>query len=84
VTVIVQPAGGAQLTGMMMSALRLSPGERAVCGLLLAGLPTKVIAAELSLSVHTVEDRLKVIFAKAGVSSRQELVARLNPADAAC
>jgi DNA-binding NarL/FixJ family response regulator len=36
----------------------------------------------MSLSTHTVEDRLKVIFAKAGVASRQELVARLNPAGA--
>jgi DNA-binding CsgD family transcriptional regulator len=80
VTVIVTPASGGELTGMMMSALRLSPGERAVCEHLLAGLPTKVIAAEMSLSAHTVEDRLKVIFAKAAVASRQELVARLNPA----
>jgi DNA-binding CsgD family transcriptional regulator len=82
VTVIVTPASGGELTGMMMSSLRLSPGERAVCEHLLAGLPTKVIAAEMSLSVHTVEDRLKVIFAKARVASRQELVARLNPAGA--
>lgn len=81
-TVIVQPASGVELTGMMMSSLRLSPGERAVCELLLAGLATKVIAAEMSLSTHTVEDRLKVIFAKAGVASRQQLVARLNPAGA--
>jgi DNA-binding CsgD family transcriptional regulator len=80
VTVIVAPASGGELTGMMMSSLRLSPGERAVCERLLAGLPTKLIAAEMSLSTHTVEDRLKVIFAKAGVASRQELVARLNPA----
>lgn len=80
VTVIVQPTSGVELTGITMSALRLSPGERAVCELILAGLPTKAIAAEMSLSPHTVEDRLKVIFAKAGVASRQQLVARLNPA----
>jgi DNA-binding CsgD family transcriptional regulator len=79
-TVIVQPAGGGELTGILMRSLRLSPGERAVCELLLAGLPTKAIAAEMSLSPHTVEDRLKAIFAKAEVTSRQELVAHLNPA----
>ncbi|MBS1679033.1 MAG: hypothetical protein JST08_16775 [Actinobacteria bacterium] len=79
-TVTVQPAGGAELTGILMRSLRLSPGERDVCELLLAGLPTKAIAAAMSLSPHTVDDRLKIIFAKAGVTSRQELVARLNPA----
>jgi DNA-binding CsgD family transcriptional regulator len=79
-TVTVQPAGGGELTGILMRSLRLSPGERAVCELLLAGLPTKAIATEMSLSPHTVEDRLKAIFAKGEVTSRQELVARLNPA----
>jgi DNA-binding CsgD family transcriptional regulator len=84
VTVVVQPAVGPQLTRIVMRALALSPGERAVCDLLLAGMSTKAIAAELGLSPLTVQDRLKPIFAKAQVGSRQELVARLNPAGAEC
>jgi DNA-binding CsgD family transcriptional regulator len=45
--------------------------------LLARGLSTKEIAAELCISAHTVNDHIKVIFTKAGVSSRGELVARL-------
>jgi DNA-binding CsgD family transcriptional regulator len=82
VTIVVQPAVGSQLTRIVMRSLGLSPGERAVCELLLAGMSTKAIAAELHLSPLTVQDRLKTMFAKAEVGSRQELVARLNPPDA--
>ncbi len=45
--------------------------------LLARGLSTKEIAAEMCLSAHTVNDHIKVIFTKVGVSSRGELVARL-------
>jgi predicted transcriptional regulator len=38
---------------------------------------TAEIADELFLSAHTVRDHVKAIFAKVGVSSRGELVARL-------
>ncbi|MBT8241151.1 MAG: helix-turn-helix transcriptional regulator, partial [Acidimicrobiia bacterium] len=41
------------------------------------GIGTKEIAAELSISVHTVRDHLKSIFDKANVNSRGELVAGL-------
>ena len=45
--------------------------------LLARGLTTKDIAAELSLSPHTVRDHVKAIFEKAGVNSLGELVANL-------
>jgi len=38
---------------------------------------SKEIAAELSLSAHTVRDHVKAIFRKCNVNSRGELVARL-------
>jgi DNA-binding CsgD family transcriptional regulator len=79
VTVVAQPATGAELANIMMRSFGLSPGERAVCELLVSGLSSKAIAARLCLSPYTVQDRLKVVFAKAGVRSRHELVARLNP-----
>jgi len=41
------------------------------------GLSNQEIAAELFLSSHTVRDHLKAVFAKVGVGSRGELVAKL-------
>jgi DNA-binding CsgD family transcriptional regulator len=45
--------------------------------LIARGLPTNEIARRLYLSPHTVQDHLKAVFAKVGVRSRGELVARL-------
>jgi DNA-binding CsgD family transcriptional regulator len=41
------------------------------------GLPTDAIARRLHISSWTVQDHLKAIFEKVGVSTRGELVARL-------
>ena len=41
------------------------------------GLCTAAIAAKLYLSSYTVQDHLQAVFAKLGVSSRGEVVARL-------
>ncbi|MEQ9337895.1 MAG: helix-turn-helix transcriptional regulator, partial [Miltoncostaeaceae bacterium] len=80
VVVIVQPVAGAQLAGLWMQALGFTPGERQVLDLVLAGRSTKEIASGLHLSPWTVQDRLKGVFARAGVRSRRELVARLTGA----
>jgi DNA-binding NarL/FixJ family response regulator len=55
----------------------LTEREVEIVLLLARGLGTKDIAAELSLSAHTVRDHVKTIFDKAGVNSRGELVARV-------
>ena len=65
------------LVPILLEYFGMTEREAEVVFLVARGLSTKEIAAELCLSTHTVNDHLKVIFSKAGVSSRGELVARL-------
>ena len=51
---------------------------REVARLVIDGLSTEDIAAALFISIHTVRDHLKMIFAKMGVSRRQDMVATLT------
>jgi len=79
VAVVIEPVGGDQLVGLLMTAYGLSPREREVCHQVMAGHSTADIAAQLFISVNTVQDHLKAVFAKVAVHSRGELVARLRP-----
>lgn len=55
----------------------LTPRERDVVALLLAGASTRHIASQTQLTVGTVHTYLKRIYPKLGVRSRVELVARM-------
>jgi DNA-binding CsgD family transcriptional regulator/Tfp pilus assembly protein PilF len=55
------------------SALDLTDREGDVASLVAAGLTNKEIAAQLYLSVNTVEYHLRNVFAKLGISSRRQL-----------
>jgi DNA-binding NarL/FixJ family response regulator len=55
---------------------RLSHREEEVLRLLLTGYRNVDIAAELTISVHTVEYHISRLFAKLGARSRWELIAR--------
>ncbi len=59
----------------------LPPRCRLVLLQLLAGRPRKEIAADLSISIHTVNDYLKQIFRHFGVQSQIQLIARFRNGD---
>jgi DNA-binding CsgD family transcriptional regulator len=60
------------------SHLSLTPQERAVARLVAGGLSNRQVAAELVLSVKTIEYHLSNTYAKLGVSSRSQLAATLG------
>ena len=56
----------------------LSPREQDVADLLLDGFRVEEIAKELCISVHTVRNHRKALYAKLGVGSQVELLARFR------
>lgn len=76
--VTISRASGADLLGLLLKAHGVTSREEDVCHEVLAGQPTSGIAARLDISPYTVQDHLKSLFAKFGVRSRAELVARLS------
>lgn len=77
VAVMIEPARPGDITHILLESYGLTQREAEIVMLIARGLATKDIAAELSLSAHTIRDHIKTIFCKAGVSTRGELVARL-------
>ncbi len=74
------PAAGAPATSLAdlprlsMATLGLTPRQTDVLSLLLKGLPNKLIARELSVSVDTVKDHVAAVLRALGVSSRTQAV----------
>ncbi len=60
-----------------MSVYGLTEREQEVTRLVLQGDSTSEIAAHLVVSPHTVQQRLKAVFAKTGVRSRRDLVGKV-------
>jgi DNA-binding CsgD family transcriptional regulator len=75
--VTLEPAGPHELAPLIADAYGLTGRERAVTQLVALGLATDAIADRLQVSPWTVQDHLRSIFQKVGVSSRGELVARI-------
>lgn len=63
--------------GDALARTPLTPREREVVALLLSGASTRDIADSTGLTVSTINTYMKRIFAKLGVHSRVELVARI-------
>lgn len=77
VALVLEPATPADLAVLVAESYGLTPRELQITQLTARGMSTAEIATALFISPHTVRDHLKAIFAKAGVSSRGALVARL-------
>jgi DNA-binding CsgD family transcriptional regulator len=77
VAIVLEPASGRQSATLRLEAHGATAREREVATLLARGMANADIAAELVVSPHTVEDHVKSLFEKLGVSSRQELVAHV-------
>jgi two-component system nitrate/nitrite response regulator NarL len=60
-----------------LASLGLSPREKEIVRLVARGLPNKAIAKVLDISLWTVATHVRRVFAKVGVSSRAEMIARI-------
>ena len=77
--VVIEPATATRPTEQWETLARfgLSPRECDVAAAVIRGWTNGEIAAELGVSPHTVQDHLRGVFAKVGVSSRQQLAGRV-------
>jgi DNA-binding CsgD family transcriptional regulator len=75
--VTLEPARASELVELIADAYGITAREREVTELIAQGMPNAEIAARLYMSPYTVQDHLKAVFEKLGVSSRGQLVARL-------
>jgi DNA-binding CsgD family transcriptional regulator len=77
--ITLAPATPEEAVTALGRACELTPREEELVKQLLRGASTRALAATLFISPHTVQDHFKSIFAKLGIGSRRELVARLLP-----
>ena len=77
VSLVVEPTRPHELAEVIAAAYGLSAREREVARLALTGHSNKEIAEALWLSPWTVQDHLKKVFVKLGVSGRAEMTARM-------
>src|SRR3954452_761836 len=75
--VVIEPAKASEVAPLIVEAYELTPREVDVTRALARGLTTVEIARALHLSRYTVQDHLKSVYEKAGVSSRGDLVAKM-------
>ncbi|AET59793.1 LuxR C-terminal-related transcriptional regulator [Paenibacillus terrae] len=69
-----EPAKASEMLPLMAEMFAWSERERQIVRLIVQGFSTRELASALHISAYTVQDHLKAIFLKTGVSSRRELV----------
>jgi DNA-binding CsgD family transcriptional regulator len=77
VAVVIERTPRSDLVSLVLAAHGLTARESEVAGHVLLGLSTQDVSEVLGISEYTVQDHMKAIFDKTGVSSRKELAARL-------
>lgn len=77
VAIVLERTASPQTTAIRLETHGVTAREREIANLLAHGLTNPEIATRLVLSLYTVQDHIKNLFEKTGVSSRQELVARI-------
>ncbi len=77
VAIVLERSATPHTTALRLEAHGVTAREREIATLIAQGLSNPEIAAALVLSHYTVQDHIKSLLEKTGVSSRQELVARI-------
>ncbi len=77
VAVVLERATGARSATVRLEAFGATAREREIATLLARGLSRAEMAEALVVSPYTIEDHVKSLYEKLGVSSRQQLVARV-------
>jgi DNA-binding CsgD family transcriptional regulator len=77
VAIVLERSASQRATALRLETYGVTEREREVAVLLAQGRTNPDIAEALVLSPYTVQDHIKSLYEKTGVSSRQELVARI-------
>jgi DNA-binding CsgD family transcriptional regulator len=76
-SLVIERVGPYELAGVIADAYGLTEREREVARLVVSGYSNPQVAGALFISITTVQDHLKKVFAKLEVASRHELTARM-------
>jgi DNA-binding CsgD family transcriptional regulator len=76
IAVSIEASSPTERLDLFRRSTGLTPRETELLGLLVDGVDTRTVAQRMYVSINTVQDHLKSIFAKTGTRSRAELVTR--------